>query len=244
MRLQDYQPGAAGLPAPEARSRGAPERSPIRPAGHACRGGRVDLSGRGGWCQPASTPLDRRVTASTRRNRNVWLALCGVALLSLGAGRSTPPLPTVPHVDLARYAGRWHEIARLPNCFQRSCACSQAVYTPRGAGCLGVVNTCTTARGRCRRVEGHAEPVPGSGNARLRVRFEGLAALAPVPCEGNYWIIALDDDYRWAMVGTPDRRFLWILARDPSLDADTFGRLVGQARCLGFDVEELVTRGR
>ena len=172
------------------------------------------------------------------------LALCGAAVLGLGAGRSAAPLPTVPYVDLARYAGRWHEIARLPNCFQRSCVRSQAVYTPRGDGGIGVVNTCTTARGRCRRVEGRAEPVPCSGNARLRVRFEGLAALAPVSSEGNYWIIALDDDYQWAMVGTPDRRFLWILAREPGLDADTFGMLVGRARCLGFAVDQLVTCGR
>jgi len=84
--------------------------------------------------------------------------------------------------------------------------------------------------------------VPGSGNARLRVRFGGLAALAPVPREGNYWIIALDADYRFAMVGTPDRRFLWILARDPCLPPDVLASLVARARCLGFDVDRLVAR--
>jgi apolipoprotein D and lipocalin family protein len=91
-------------------------------------------------------------------------------------------------------------------------------------------------------VVGRAEPVPCSGNARLRVRFGGLAALVPVPREGNYWIIALDDDYRFAMVGTPDRRFLWILARDTCLPPDVFAGLVAQARCLGFDVDRLVVR--
>ena len=179
-----------------------------------------------------------------------WLVItarcrCAVALvaLSLVAGRHhVATLPTVPYVDLARYAGTWHEIARLPNMFQASCACSQARYEPLPDGSLSVVNACVTGRGRCREVAGRAEPVPCSGNARLRVRFGGLAALVPVPREGNYWIIALDDDYRWAMVGTPDRRFLWILARDTCLPPEVYGSLVAQARGLGFDVSRLVSR--
>ena len=133
-------------------------------------------------------------------------------------------------------------MARLPNVFQASCVGSRARYEPRPDGTLTVVNSCVTARGRCREVVGRAEPVPCSGNARLRVRFGGLAALVPVPREGNYWIIALDDDYRFAMVGTPDRRFLWILARDTCLPPDVFAGLVAQARCLGFDVDRLVVR--
>lgn len=172
------------------------------------------------------------------------LALIAAGFLGLGAGRGGAPLPTVPSVDLDRFCGRWHEVARLPNCFQRSCVQSQAFYTQCGDGTIGVVNTCTTARGRCRRIEGWAEPVPGSGNARLRVRFEGLAALAPVAREGNYWVIALDEEYRSAMVGTPDRRFLWFLSRAPSLDPDVFRALKARARCLGFDVDQLVTCGR
>lgn len=168
------------------------------------------------------------------------LALTAAVLCCCGAGHRTAWLPTVPLVDLGRYAGRWHEIARLSNCFQRGCVGSQACYSLRRDGTVGVVNTCATARGRCRRIEGWAEPVPCSGNARLRVRFEGLAALAPVPREGNYWIIALDDDYRWAMVGTPDRRFLWILARESCLDAGVYAGLIARARCLGFDVDRLV----
>jgi apolipoprotein D and lipocalin family protein len=170
------------------------------------------------------------------------LALALAACCLMGSHRRVADLPTVPQVDLARYAGTWHEIARLPNLFQASCVRSQARYEPRSDGSLTVVNSCVTGRGRCREVVGRAEPVPCSGNARLRVRFGGLAALVPVPREGNYWIIALDDDYQWAMVGTPDRRFLWILARDTCLPADVYAGLVSQARCLGFEVDRLVTR--
>ena len=172
----------------------------------------------------------------------IRLAVAATALCLVAGRHHAAPLPTVPCVDLARYAGTWHEIARLPNLFQRSCACSQARYEPLPDGSLAVTNSCVTGRGRCREVTGRAEPVPCSGNARLRVRFGGLAALVPVPREGNYWIIALDDDYRWAMVGTPDRRFLWILARDTCLEPETYASLVTQARCLGFDVDRLVTR--
>jgi apolipoprotein D and lipocalin family protein len=170
------------------------------------------------------------------------LALAAAACCLTGGRHHVAALPTVPCVDLARYAGTWHEIARLPNCFQGACGDAQARYEPRPDGTLTVVNTCVSRRGRCREVVGRAEPVPCSGNARLRVRFGGLAALVPVPREGNYWIIALDDDYRFAMVGTPDRRFLWILARDTCLPPDVFAGLVAQARCLGFDVDRLVVR--
>jgi apolipoprotein D and lipocalin family protein len=165
---------------------------------------------------------------------------CVLVGVGVGTAVAHDPLPTVPHVDLPRYAGEWHEIARLPNAFQRNCVRSKAMYRACGDGSIAVVNTCSTTRGRCRSVEGRAEPVPGSGNARLRVRFAGMAALAPVPLEGNYWIIALDDEYRWAMVGTPDRRFLWILAREPWLPEDVYRMLVDRARCLGFDVSRLV----
>lgn len=175
------------------------------------------------------------------------LVPCMLAWLGLTASAATAadPLPTVPHVDLARYAGTWHEIARLPNWFQRSCEKSRAQYTPCGDGTLKVVNTCLKASGRSTSIEGIATPVPGSGNARLRVKFGGLAALAPVAREGNYWIIALGESdanmpYEWALVGTPDRRFLWILARQPCLPPEVLAQLKDQARCLGFDVASLV----
>ncbi len=165
--------------------------------------------------------------------------------LAVSTAVAAEDLPTVPYVDLGRYAGTWHEIARLPNWFQRSCERSQARYTPCGDGSLKVENTCLKARGRSSSIEGIATPVPGSGNARLRVKFGGLAALVPVARDGNYWIISLgegepDAPYEWALVGTPDRRFLWILARQPCLPPEALADLKAQARCLGFDVGSLV----
>lgn len=168
------------------------------------------------------------------------IAVAGLWPHAIALAADRGPLPTAEHVDLARYAGVWHEVARLPNPFQRSCVGATARYTLLPDGGMEVVNTCATARGRCRSIEGRAEVVPCSGNARLRVRFSGIAGVVPVSREGNYWIIALDEDYQWAVVGTPDRRFLWILARERSLPPDLYGALVERARCLGFDVTRLV----
>ncbi len=167
------------------------------------------------------------------------LQLAASAALAVAPAAAADPLPTVRSVDLARYAGTWYEIARLPNMFQRSCRYSRAEYTACRDGSIRVVNTCAKADGRCTSVEGRAEPVPGSGNARLRVKFGGLAALVPASRQGNYWIIALDDDYQWAMVGTPDRRFLWILARDRCLPPEILDDLRRRACRLGFDVDRL-----
>jgi apolipoprotein D and lipocalin family protein len=187
---------------------------------------------------PARLPFTRWRRVAIRLAASI--AVAGLWPHAIAPAADHAPLPTAQHVDLARYAGVWHEVARLPNPFQRSCVGATARYTLLPDGGMGVVNTCATARGRCRSIEGRAEVVPCSGNARLRVRFSGIAGLVPVSREGNYWIIAVDEDYQWAVVGTPDRRFLWILARDRSLPPDLDVALVERARCLGFDVSRLV----
>nr|AIA10738.1 lipocalin-like domain protein [uncultured bacterium]AIA10880.1 lipocalin-like domain protein [uncultured bacterium] len=151
-----------------------------------------------------------------------------------------PPLPTVKRVDLKRYAGSWHEVARLPQSYEKDCLQATAEYTPNPDGTLKVVNTCYKKRGRVTSIEGKAEAVPGSRNARLKVSFHGLAALAPVPDEGNYWIIGLDPGYQWAMVGTPDRQSLWILSRVAALPYPTYQMLKEKARSLGFDTGKLL----
>ena len=154
--------------------------------------------------------------------------------------KSQAPLPVVAKVDLRRYAGSWHEVARLPNFFQKSCLRSTAEYTLLPDGTVQVRNTCFKAKGRTSGVTGTAVAVADSGNAKLKVKFGGLAALAPVPDEGNYWIVALDPQYRWAMVGTPDRRYLWMLARQPTLPFDVYRQLKQRARELGFDTTKLL----
>ncbi|WP_207539362.1 lipocalin family protein [Sabulicella rubraurantiaca] len=150
---------------------------------------------------------------------------------------STPR--TVAGVDLQRYAGTWHEAARFPQSFQDSarlrCEETTATYTPRLDGKLDVLNSCANAlvEGRPRReVRGTAYAVEGSNNARLRVSFFG-------PFYGDYWVIGLDPDYRWAVVGTPDRNSLWFLSRQARMAPADFAAAEAVARREGFDLSRL-----
>jgi len=152
------------------------------------------------------------------------------------------PLPTQEWVDLARYAGRWYEIARLPNRFQEQCAGDVvASYALRPDGRVTVVNECQGRDGQRRRAEGVARRADEKGPAsRLKVRF-APAVLSFLPFVwGDYWIVELDRDYRHAVVGDPSRKYLWILSRSPEMDAATYESLAAAARRLGFDTARLV----
>lgn len=167
--------------------------------------------------------------------------LIGILFAACQHAEEPRPLPTVTSVDIQRYAGTWHEIARLPNHFQKANERATASYTVQPDGSVRVVNTATKPDGTSHQAIGRAWVVPDTGNARLRVKFEGLASLVPANKDGNYWIIALDEPrYRYAMVGTPDRKFLWILSRDPNLPAPVTRQLVAQAQALGFPTDELL----
>lgn len=165
-------------------------------------------------------------------------ALLGLALL-LGACATTPagpPVATVPLVDLARYTGTWFEIARFPNRFQdghgQVCVATTATYTARPDGRIGVLNRCVDAAGTPQTAEGTAYAVEGSGDAKLRVSFFW-------PFHGDYWVIGLDPDYRWAVVGAPGRDYLWILSRTPSMTPGDYAEAVITASQQGFDVARL-----
>lgn len=166
-------------------------------------------------------------------------ALSLLLLATTAAGAVEPNRP-VPAVDLERYAGTWHEQARLPMVFQRRCARdTTATYTPRTDGRIDVLNRCTTADGRVLAARGVARRVGDSGS-QLQVRF-APAALSFLPFVwGDYWIVGLDESYRWAMVGSPGRRYLWILSREPTIDSALRARLVERARAMGYPVDELV----
>lgn len=146
---------------------------------------------------------------------------------------ATAPPPTVDRVDLNRYMGTWFEIARLPNRFQKDCACTAATYTLRPDGRVEVLNRCLTPEGRLKAAKGRAKVVDPATGARLKVTFFW-------PFYGDYWILDLDPDYRRVLVGTPNRKYLWILARGPVLDAGTYEGLVRRAQELGFDTSRLL----
>jgi apolipoprotein D and lipocalin family protein len=163
-------------------------------------------------------------------------------LLLLGAcateQATRPPVQTVAAVDLQRYLGTWYEIARFPNSFQdgrgRRCVETTATYGLRPDGQVSVTNRCLDAGdgGRETVATATAYAVEGSGNARLRVTFFW-------PFYGDYWVIGLDPDYRWAVVGSPGRDYLWVLSRTPEMSSGDYAAAVGAAAAQGFDVARL-----
>lgn len=150
----------------------------------------------------------------------------------LGACTSTPPhapLPTVAQVELPRYLGTWYEAAMLPNRFQAQCvANTQAQYRLREDGHIEVKNSCRRADGVQETAIGVAEVVPGSANTKLRVSFFR-------PFYGDYWVLALAEDYRWVLVGEPGRRFGWVLSRTPEMAAPDLAAALDRAQALGFE---------
>lgn len=143
-------------------------------------------------------------------------------------------LPTVESVDLNRYAGKWFEIARLPQAFEKHCACVTAEYEVLDYQRVGVTNACLdTTTNEIKKSEGKAFPVDGSKNTKLKVQFF-------FPFKGDYYVIALDEDYEYAMVGAPNRSYLWILSRTPVLDENTMIQLKAKATELGFDLKDLI----
>ena len=167
------------------------------------------------------------------------LPLIATLLLS-ACGGDEKPLATVNKVDLQRYAGTWYEIARLPQWFQRGCYDSTATYSLNDDGTVKVINRCQREGEQTSEAEGTARVVPGSDNAKLKVRFDNwVSRLIPTITEGNYWIIALDKDYQTVVIGEPSREYLWILARQSELPEDQYQALVQVAQEKGFPVEEL-----
>jgi apolipoprotein D and lipocalin family protein len=132
----------------------------------------------------------------------------------------TRPVATVPHVDLTRYAGLWYEVAKIPNRFQKQCARgTTAEYALRDDGKISVINRCVKEDGSTDEAKGVAKIVDVTSNAKLKVSF--VSFLGWRPFWGDYWVIGLDENYQWAIIGTPDRKYGWVLARTPSLDMNT-----------------------
>ncbi|WP_017731478.1 lipocalin family protein [Nafulsella turpanensis] len=172
-----------------------------------------------------------------KRSSNGWkiaagaTAIGGVAALIAAYKKSETPLKTVSNVDLKRYGGKWYEIASMPESFEKGCACTTAEYRLNPEGYVDVLNSCLKD-GREKEAWGKAYPVEGSGNAKLEVEFFW-------PFKGKYWIMELDEDYQYALVGHPNRKHLWILSRYPEMDEDVYVEYLQKARRQGFDISKL-----
>jgi apolipoprotein D and lipocalin family protein len=172
----------------------------------------------------------------------------GVVALLMGQGpvqavqavQALAPLQTVAAVDLQRYMGTWHEIARYPNRFQRQCmADTTATYRLLEDGGVEVLNRCRKADGRMDQALGRAVQSGGPQSPRLQVRF-APSWLSFLPMVwGDYWIVALEADYRWVIVSEPARQYLWVLARTPALPEEDLRDIRHTLLEQGFDPARL-----
>jgi apolipoprotein D and lipocalin family protein len=144
------------------------------------------------------------------------------------------PLETVPFVDLIKYSGKWFEIASFPQRFQKGCHCTTAEYTISKKGYVIVENRCNrdSINGKQSYIKGKAFIQKNSGNAKLKVQFFW-------PFRGKYWIIDLADDYSYVIVSHPNRKYLWILARKPVMDQNTYTNILERLKEKGFDLSIL-----
>ena len=158
----------------------------------------------------------------------------------LTASESTHGKPAaVDRVDLSRYSGVWYEIGRLPMYFQRKCASDvTATYTPQAnSNAITVLNQCRTDTGNQINASGQAVPVDGSGS-KLKVSFlPSWLRWAPIG-KADYWVLALEDNYQSALVGTPNKKYLWVLSRSPNLSEQTYQRYRQIAQNQGYDLSE------
>lgn len=154
----------------------------------------------------------------------------------------TQNLAVVDSIDLRRYAGTWYEIARLPNRFQGKCLGNvTATYTLLEDGDIMVVNRCLGENGEYTEAEGLARRANSEGsNAKLKVRF-APSFLSFLPFVwGDYWVIDLAPDYSYAVVGEPNREYLWILSRTPTMDENILSEVLRRVSAQGYDLSRLM----
>jgi len=173
--------------------------------------------------------------------------LTGLLLLSLLICSCThsaqPPLATVTNFSPEKYAGKWHEVARLPNFFERGVVAAKATYAVRPDGKISVYNEGLRTNGKRTSIRGVATVIGNTpiGEAKLGVRFHRFPASL---FTGDYWILDLNDTHTRAIVGSPNRKFLWLLAKDPNNTADDFSLGIKRMKEVGFAIEGLIHNPR
>ena len=163
----------------------------------------------------------------------ILLPLMFISCITM-APNSMKPIETVDFVDIDRYIGEWYEIARYEHRFQKGCVGSKATYTMRDDGKISVVNECfdKSSSGKLRSAKGKAWVVDKQSNAKLKVSFFW-------PFAGDYWVIDLGENYEYAVVGHPDRKYLWVLSRTPEMDENVYQAILDRLQKQEYDTSKL-----
>ena len=158
-----------------------------------------------------------------------------LAMLSFFSCKSVQNLSTVEQVDVEKYAGKWYEIARLPNSFEKDLKCVTANYTLKDKGKIEVLNQGYSIKkeGKVKRAKGVAWVPDLEFPGRLKVSFFR-------PFSGDYYIISLNPEYKYALVGDPSRKYLWVLSRSPYMEDALYSELLEIARVNGFKTDQVI----
>ncbi|WP_346838359.1 lipocalin family protein [Microbulbifer sp. SAOS-129_SWC] len=163
------------------------------------------------------------------------MLMAGLTALLGGCSGVPAGVQPVDDFQLQRYLGRWYEIARLDNRFERGLSRVTAEYSLNDDGSVKVVNRGFDAeKGKWRQSVGKAKFAGADDVGQLEVSFFG-------PFYASYIVVALDrEHYDYALVSGYNKEYLWLLARKPQLPQATIDRLVAKARAAGFDTDKLL----
>ncbi len=169
-----------------------------------------------------------------KKTLSLYIHFLIIIFIMTTADLSAQKLQTVPNVDLNKYLGKWFEIASYPQIFQKGCHCTTAEYSLSNKGYIIVENRCNkdSILGKQSYIKGKAFVEENSGNAKLKVQFFW-------PFKGKYWIIDLANDYSYAVVSHPNKKYLWILSRTSKIDDAVYQGIMSRLKSKGFDLQKL-----
>ena len=187
--------------------------------------------------------IERSAVGKARASSPADLILVAALCVSTVFATAAHALEVKPveSFDVSKYLGTWHEIASIPQFFQRKCVRdTKAMYSAAADSLIRVDNVCTREDGTRERVSGRAREADPNVASKLEVTFLELFGEYRFWVAADYWVIALDPNYGWAVVGHPSRRYGWILAREPLLPTIAVAEIIGRLKSQGYDACEFI----
>jgi apolipoprotein D and lipocalin family protein len=177
----------------------------------------------------------------TKMKLTITLAAMLAVAAANALAQTSSALKTVDNVDLSRYTGKWYEIAKYPNKFQKQCVGNTtATNTRKSANKIEVVNECLKKDGSLNAAKGEAKIVDNVTNSKLKVRFAPSFLWWLPAVWGDYWIIDLGPNYEYSVIGEPGREYFWILSRTPEMSDVTYQNILRRAEKMGFQPGKVV----
>lgn len=163
------------------------------------------------------------------------------AFPSSGVSAAMPPVETAAQIDLKQYLGTWYEFAAMPQFFQRNCTGNTtAEYALTEGEFISIANSCDTASGKRSSANGRAKVVDKTSNSKLKVTFVHFLGWQFL-LGGDYWILGVGNNYSYAIVGSPSRKYAWILSRKPAMTDEQINEAKAILVKQGYDTCKLIT---